>query len=134
VKYRKLNGWKYELMSPLSVYVPELENVFIDHPFGKIEGGSITVEKGYAWDGATGIPDNPDNMRASLFHDFLYQLMREGSLDRSHRDIADQLCKRLCLADGMDEGWVDFVYNGLKVFGKSYVFPDKRPKGQIIEI
>ncbi|MDA8018651.1 MAG: hypothetical protein MPN21_14515 [Thermoanaerobaculia bacterium] len=38
----------------------------------------IHIEAGYAWNGATGAIDTPSFRRASLIHDGLYQLMREG--------------------------------------------------------
>ncbi len=64
--------------------------------------GRLTIQKGYRWDGASFIAiDTEDFMRASLFHDALYQLMREGLLDRKHRKAADKLMYRLCVEDGM---------------------------------
>lgn len=134
MKYRELKGWKYELVEPLSVAVPELRDISVEQPYIKLSDGILKVEAGYAWDGATGVPDNPDNMRGSLFHDALYQLIREGLLDRKYKNFADALLRQICLEDGMGKFWADFIYKGVQMFGKGAVLPRKRPKGQIIEI
>ena len=121
-------------MEPLRVAVPGLAGIVIGHPYMKLSSGFLTIRKGYAWDGASGVPDNPDNMRASLFHDALYQLMRLGLLDRKYKDVADRLFRQICLQDGMKKNWADFMYNGLKALGEGATKPDKHPKGTIIEI
>ena len=44
--------------------------------------GNLTVRRGYAWDGPSGpVKDTPENLRASLEHDAIYQLFRQGHLD-----------------------------------------------------
>jgi len=116
------------------VVVPGLEGVSANHPYIKLENGDLTVAKYYSWDGASGVPDNPDNMRASCLHDALYQLMRLGLLDRKYKDVADQLFRRICLQDGMKKNWADFMYDMLRDFGDGATKPDKHPKGEIIEI
>lgn len=64
--------------------------------------GTLTIQFGYAWDGPSGPAfDTPDFMRASLVHDALYQLLREGRLDPSMREAADNEMHRICLEDGM---------------------------------
>ena len=59
--------------------------------------GVLNISKGYAWDGASGPTwDTEDSMIASLVHDALYQLMREGKLDRDQvRHEADMLLYKL---------------------------------------
>jgi len=133
MKYRKLNGWKYELMEPLTIDVPGLRGITIYHPFIKIINGTLEVYDEYAWDGATGIPDNPDNMESSCFHDALYQLMREGLLDRKYKDVADRLFRDVSIAHGMPKNWADFFYDILKSID-GHVKPDKHPKGETVEI
>ena len=64
--------------------------------------GLLTIRKGYAWDGASGPTiDTKSTFRGSLTHDALYQLMRLELLDRSWRDHADELLRKLCIEDGM---------------------------------
>lgn len=54
--------------------------------------GALYIKRGYAWDGPSGPAiDTQSMMRPSLIHDALYQLMREGFLDRERwRQVADE--------------------------------------------
>ena len=46
-----------------------------------ISESKVIVRRGYAWDGASGPTiDTKDSMKATLIHDVLYQVMREGGL------------------------------------------------------
>ena len=54
------------------------------------QNGVLIIHKGYPWDGASGPAfDSKAVMRASLVHDALYQLMREGLLGQDWRARAD---------------------------------------------
>lgn len=65
-------------------------------------GGKILISPDYAWDGPSGpMPDVPVAMRASLFHDALSQLMREGDLPLSFRKRSNELYARVAKEDGM---------------------------------
>ncbi len=80
--------------------------------------GLIAVKHHYCWDGASGPTyDTPSLMRASLFHDALYQAMREGLLDVKYRKKADRLYRRICLEDGMNciRAWLH--YRTLRLLG-----------------
>ena len=58
--------------------------------------GTMIVNSGYAWDGASGIIDTKTNLRASCGHDALYQLMRMEKLDfNEHHKADDDFCKWL---------------------------------------
>lgn len=72
--------------------------------------GELVVKKGYCWDGPSGPTfDTASTMRASLFHDALYQLMRELLLSvGAHRRLADELLRRVMIADGAWEWRADF--------------------------
>ena len=71
---------------------------------------------------------------AVQYHDALYELMRLGLLDRKYRDVADRLLRRVCIEHDMDPFWADQFYNFVHALGEGRTFPDKHPKGQIIEI
>ena len=64
--------------------------------------GALTCFKGYCWDGPSGPTfDTAATMRASLFHDALYQLMRERKLHvKLHRRVADELLRNVMVEDG----------------------------------
>ena len=136
LSYINLKGKKYQLAEGQVVFIPGLAALpNITHsPFVRVYGGWLTILAGYMWDGATGVPHNPDNMRASLFHDALYELMQLGLLDRKYRDVADQLLRELCLEDGMSQFWADQFYNFIHAFGESHTLPPKKPNGEVIEI
>ncbi len=136
MKYIKLDASeKYQLAEAMSVCVPKLRGLCIDsHPFIKLNSGYLTLLSGYKWNGANGVPDGPDNMEASAFHDALYELIKLGLLDRKYRDVADQLLRKICLKKGMSKDWANRFYDFAHAFGESHTFPDKHPKGQIIEI
>ncbi|HPS54033.1 MAG TPA: hypothetical protein PLP05_00400 [Sedimentisphaerales bacterium] len=135
LKYINLKGKKYQLAESMMVFIPELKDLpMIKHlPFIKMNKGWLMVMAGYMWDGATGVPANPDNMRASLFHDALYELMQLGLLDRKYRDVADQLLRKICLEDGMEKAWADVFYGVVHALGESHTFPQKQSNG-VIEI
>jgi hypothetical protein len=69
-------------------------------------------------------------MRASLAHDALYQLMREGKLDQSYRIPADEVLRTIMLADykGKWPKWHAFRTNlwvlGLEKFGGRAARPE----------
>jgi len=95
--------------------------------------GILTVNKKYCWDGASGPTfDTSDSMRGSLFHDVLYQMLREGQLldgkyvpaehDRL-RKIADQIIYRLCRADGMPWIRAQLWYWGIRWKGGEHALP-----------
>ena len=88
--YRNLFGWKYELKEDC-VEAVEIPGGDVDTEFIRISGGFMVIESYYAWNGANVVPDSPDLMRASLFHDALYQLIKEGHLEMGWRKYADQL-------------------------------------------
>ena len=90
-------------------------------------GGRLTILSGYAWDGPSGPTiDTPSFMRGSLFHDALYQLLREtgfgngtdsSSLHDQRRYRADQILLEVCIEDGMWRWRADWVFRGVRVGG-----------------
>ena len=92
--------------------------------------GNICIKKGYAWDGPSGpVKDTKKNMRASLVHDALYQLMRNEDLtSRTHRKAADQEFKDICKADGVSNSKASTYYKALRKFGKPAASPKNKKK------
>ncbi len=131
MKYKK--GYKYLLTATETVYLPELLGQRATHPFILLNyDGELIVKKYYAWDGASGPAiDTKTFMRGSLIHDALYQLMREGLLDRSFRDAADHILRRICIKDGMWKIRANWVYWAVKNFAARSIEKDN---GTEIEI
>jgi len=101
MKYRK--GYKYQLAGDV-MFITEI------HPGSNIvtkfielrRNGSLLVRSGYAWDGPSGPTfDRKSNMRGSLAHDALYQLLRQELLVESWREKADELICSIWIEDGM---------------------------------
>ncbi len=96
--YRNLFGWKYELKKDC-VEAVDMPGIEVDTEFIRIHGGFMVIEAYYAWNGANVVPDSPDIMRASLFHDALYQLIKEKHLEKKWRKYADQLLRDIYLRE-----------------------------------
>lgn len=90
------------------------------------------MKSGYAWDGASGpVKDCKENMRSSLVHDALYQLLREGALPQELRDQCDAVFRKISIEDGISSfrawGW----YYGLKFLGHGNASPKSRKVEQV---
>ena len=119
--YRKIHRYKYRLMEPY-----EYKTEITERP-GAVDGGWVVLEadgllkmrERYAWDGPSGPTiDTKNFMRGSLVHDALYQLMREGPLERKeHRKNADKLLRKICRKDGMSWVRAAAVYQAVRAFG-----------------
>lgn len=123
IKYRK--GYKYQLAEDYSVQTDI-------RPASRIEtryiiltpDGWLTICAGYAWDGASGPTwDDDSNMRGSVGHDALYQLIRVGLLSADHKRAADELLRRWCIEDGMWSVRADAWFWAVDRFGGANVKP-----------
>jgi hypothetical protein len=84
--------------------------------FMELSDGILTMHAGYEWDGASGPAiDTVTIIRASCFHDGLYQALREGWLPKSMRKAADKVLKKICLEDRMTEERAEWVYKGVRI-------------------
>lgn len=116
VRYRE--GYKYQLAEAYFVETDILPWQMINTRWIVLDGsGGLWIMSDYAWDGPSGPTiDTKDSIRASLVHDALYQLMREGHLDpQIYRKPADSLFYRLCLEDGMNPIRAAAWYEGLRL-------------------
>lgn len=127
IRYRA--DYKYQLANDYSISISIKPKSDIDTDFiGLDTDGNLLVKKGYAWDGPSGpVIDTDENMRASLVHDALYQLMRHEHLAaRTHRKAADQLFKDICKEDGVSNYWASAYYKALRRFGKPAASPQNK--------
>ncbi len=135
MKYRSLKHWKYELLEGMECKTDIRDAPTIDEPYiTLLPTGWLTVGERYAWDGASFIAkDTPTNMRASLFHDALCQLINEGLLDKKYRKYADELLRTHMLEDQAEAAeemkpwkraiylrWGRFRANGYYNFVRAY--------------
>ena len=154
MKYRELRGWKYELLETETLNINtvighDIETEYINYYFAT---GRLFVEPRYAWDGASGPTwDDKTNMRASLIHDALYQLIREGHLDIKWRKRADELLRDIFIEDAISQIRIkatigrlllvkaiklraNLWYWSVRIAGRKYAMPEKNPRGKVIEI
>ena len=115
MKVRK--DYKYQLAETISYYVNIYPETDIETDFIRLDRvGGLTIKKGYAFDGPSGPTiDTKSFMRGSLFHDALYQLMREGYLLRTNRKKADKVLRRICIEDGMWKVRAWWVYRAVRI-------------------
>lgn len=129
MKYRKLKGYKYQLMERVCFQTPIKLGHKIKAPFIRLgKTGTLQVLRGYCWDGASGPTiDTKSTMRASLAHDACYQLIREkwlpSSVWRDNKAIADTLFYHVLLEDGMSKWRAWYYYHAVKLFGDSSCKP-----------
>ena len=121
MKYRRVpKWWKYQLLED---EVTDLESWMGRRtggiaPLVWLTEGVLTLRQGYAWNGASGPTiDTETNMRASLVHDALYQLLRRGELRAELRRNADRVFRDICLEDGMASVRAALDFRGLRWFG-----------------
>lgn len=135
MKYRLLKGYKYQVAETIAVDTTIIGYHVDTKYFALLEDGRLFAREGYCWDGASGPAfDTKTIMRGTLFHDALYQLMREGHILRHYRKKADLLLKGICLEDGMWKVRANWVYWAVQTFAKREVFPRKNPRGKIVTI
>lgn len=126
--YTHRRRWKYRLTKPLA-QPTRLTNMACATDYLVLkEDGLLQIRSGYCWDGPSGPAlDTPTFMRASLVHDALYQLIRQGHLDpATARLTADRLMHKLCLADGMSRWRAGYSYWAVRLFGGRASQPETR--------
>ena len=129
IRYR--SDYKYQLAESYSIDIPILPNADIKTDFIELDIiGQLTLKKGYAWDGPSGpVIDTEENMRGSLVHDALYQLMRNDLLKtRTYRKAADRIFRDLCKEDGVSGYRANVWYRALRNFGKPAASPTGKKK------
>ena len=109
MRYKK--GFKYQLIETETF----LTNIFpeqdIINPFISLsKDGTLTGRPGYAWDGPSGPTiDRKTNMRASLGHDMLCQLLRERKISIDYLRRTNHYMGVWCKEDGM-MNWLAYMY------------------------
>lgn len=122
IRYKK--GYKYQLAEDYTLLVPIKPSYKINSEYIHLIDGVLTIKKGYAWDGCSGpTADDRTNMRGSLVHDALYQLLRMGLLDPPCREIADDLFYRILLEDGMSKLRAKYYHFAVRKFGSPSASP-----------
>lgn len=126
------DGYKYQLKETYTVALDIKPAAPVDTDYIDLDcDGNLTIHEGYAWDGPSGPTiDTLTFMRGSLVHDALYQLMREGCLDRNeYREAADRALQSICKEDGMWALRAWWVYHAVRLFADPAADPaSDRPR------
>lgn len=117
MQYRK--GYKYQLAADEHFMTRIKPGKDIVTQFIELyRNGHLIVKDGYAWDGPSGpTVDRPTNMRGSVGHDALCQLMRQRKLDICWLELANEYMGIWCKEDGMWKLWADLYVRELNNFG-----------------
>ncbi|HDY87690.1 MAG TPA: hypothetical protein ENH82_06165 [bacterium] len=146
MKYSLVTKYKYMLRAIETRKVLALPNTF-GNSFVSIEHGTLTLEFAYCWNGSS-IPLKKlfrvlslwmyDADRyckiASLAHDGLCQLIREGFLHRKYKPYIDRLYRDMCIEGGLPKWRADKRYQALRKAGDIGITPEKNPRGKIFEV
>jgi len=125
------SGYKYQLASDYTLSIGITPEIDLATQFIKLDTqGVLTVFNGYAWDGPSGpVMDTRENLRASLVHDALYQLMRLQLLSaKKYKDQADKLFRKICIGDGVSHPVAEAYYLGLELGGEPATDPKNQKK------
>lgn len=129
IAYR--SGYKYQLAKTYTIGIKiKPKKTIITNFIDLTTTGTLIIFDGYAWDGPSGpVIDTKENMRASLVHDALYQLMRHKKLTaKVHKVKADKLFRKICIEDGVPRTTAYIYYLGLRLGGKPATDPKNRKK------
>lgn len=131
IKYRSIKKYKYELLELVSIATKIVPALSVVTPFLNLAGGVLNIAKGYAWDGGSGPAiDTKTIMRASLVHDALYQLMRDGNIDIKYKPMADAMLRDIAIEDGMSKFRAWYVWKAVVWFGWLALNPIKKIFGK----
>ena len=111
-------GYKYQLAREYRCLTGILPERAIRTQFLTLDlVGELTIRRGYAWNGADVIPDDKEVMRASLVHDALYQLLRDGHLEQKWRLDADQILMAICIEDDLSPTYAQAIFAAVRMGG-----------------
>lgn len=136
MKYRKIEGYKYQLYETEVISTPIIPEKEITTEFLYIGlNGQLVIKRWYAWDGPSGPTiDTTAFIKASLAHDALYQLMRLGLLPKHHFSPANRFLRDQCIQFGMSKFRAWYIFQSVEMFGKSNIMSRPEDKNPVIEI
>ena len=139
MKYRKTKGYKYILVEDEQVLI-DLP-VLASHKYITLCDGELIVRDGYAWDGSSiplkgvlklfGWDSDKYCKTASLIHDALCQLMREGLLAKTYKAYIDDFYRGMCVQGGMSEFQAKLRYKGLRSAGEWGITKRDNPRDKV---
>lgn len=114
--------YKYELIQDVFLAVHLQYNPTFRREYFALGKGYVVARKGYRWDGASGLAIDTDSvMRASLFHDLLWQLIDEEYLLEDERHNTNKVFYDICIEDGMWKPRAWLFYLTVNYIGRQYI-------------
>ncbi len=119
--YKKV-GSDYELTEDMSIYLRDFNCLpDIDHQYFYMRNGWLVIKAGYRWNGINYFPTTKRNIRGSLFHDCLYQIMQLGILPSLWQYDSDRVFDKIMKEDKECGLYRNFLYYGVRVFGEFWL-------------
>ena len=103
-----MRTYKFTLDYDLTAYSHTLKDVYFASEWLFLNGGHITVKRGYSWDGCTFAPDTKETYAASCVHDAMYQF-------KIDREVSDNAFYELLKQHGFR--YAKFYYISVRLFG-----------------
>lgn len=123
----KFPCYKYTLTEDACIYVPKIDmgkfkavGTKDDKVYVEVLGHCFIVKAGYSWDGCTGVRDTDWNMRASLFHDAMYQVKKCGLPLQIKWWEIDSIFRTIMKQDGANLFQRNLYYYGVRSIGALY--------------
>ena len=126
IRYKE--GYKYQLVKEFTIQTRVVGFSAQTDFICLYSDGRLVVKNGYAWDGATGVPDLKNIMKGSLAHDALYQLIRMGLIPEKCKKYADLTLMDICESDGVNPVLAYVVLKGVEAFGSYGLGPEREIK------
>lgn len=132
--FRKFFLFKfYVLKQPFSCEIDtpkeltDHKGIIARYEFITLKRDKIVIDKNYTWDGASGISwDNTPFIFASIVHDALYALIREGKIPVKYRKWADDVMWAINRHHGMWRVRCFWTWAGVRLFGGSAIRKKKK--------
>ena len=124
MKLSKIHKYKYRLEEDTMIATP-LAGWEVEHKYFMLNSiGTLTVHKGYLWDGSSGIAwDDKKTIPASLPHDVGYQMIRLELLPIGIRKVWDDLYRDELVRHGASKFRASLHYRAVRMFGGSSCIP-----------
>ncbi|MEE9541172.1 MAG: hypothetical protein V3V85_06735 [Candidatus Thorarchaeota archaeon] len=125
IRFQK--GFRFQLVEDWLHRTPFRLNKEVDTPFIKVTtDGLMTVKRGYAWDGRSGLIRRKKTKMPSLFHDAAYQLIRQRQLYAVSKTTADRHYVKMLKANKVAKWYANFDGWMLKRFGEKAATKPKK--------
>lgn len=128
---RDRKTWRYDIVEPNMVrfrsskLAAAMRGFNVHRPFYTISQEGVFAERGYAWDGATGVLRQTENLRIpSLVHDIGCQAVNTGALPRRFRPLFDYEYYLQSRLYGVSEFRAQLHYAAISLWG---MFPKTEP-------